>query len=162
MYNTNQTANLNGLVSTGGQITINALRISGSQVQFLNALVIEEYDPLLTIMNPLNLFAEAQGRNIVNLSWSDRTVNEDANAGYILEKATDSMFTQNFVSLSLPGNTTVYKYSGLNPNTKYWFRVRARSAANALSDYSNRAKAVTAASIVSVNFNYTMPDADFP
>src|SRR5205085_2539939 len=71
MYNTNQTANLNGLVSSAGQITINTIRITGSQVQFLNALVIEEYEPVLPIMNPLNLFAEAQGRNIVNLSWSD-------------------------------------------------------------------------------------------
>jgi chitodextrinase len=162
MYNTNQTANLNGLVSTGGQITVNSLRIGGSQVQFLNALVIEEYDPVLPIMNPLNLFAEAQGRNIINLSWSDRAADEDAVTGYILERATDSMFTQNFVSINLQANTTVYKYSGLNPNTRYWFRVRARSAANALSDYSNRAKVVTAASIVSVNFNYTMPDADYP
>jgi large repetitive protein len=162
MYNTNQTANLNGLVSAGGQISLQTLRIGGTQVQLLNALVIEEYDPVITIINPLNLFAEAQGRNVINLSWSDRTADEDANAGYVLERATDSMFTQNFVSLSLPGNTSVYKYTGLSPNTKYWFRVRARSAANRLSDYSNRAKAVTASSIVSVNFNYTMPDADFP
>jgi hypothetical protein len=162
MYNTNQTANLNGLVSTGGQITISALRIGGSQVQLLNAMVIEEYEPTLVILNPLNMFAEAQGRDIVNLSWSDRTSDEDAVAGYILERATDSLFAQNFVSISLPANTSTYKYAGLNPNTRYWFRVRARSASNALSDYSNRAKAVTASSIVRVNFNYTMPDADFP
>jgi large repetitive protein len=162
MYNTNQTANLNGLVSTAGQITINALRIGGSQVQFLNALVIEEYEPSLPIMNPLNLYAEAQGRNIVNLSWSDRTADEDAIGGYILERATDSTFSQNFVSLSLPGNSSVYKYTGLDPNTQYWFRVRAKSAGNVLSGYSNRAKAITASSVVSVNFNYTMPNADFP
>lgn len=162
MYNTNQTANLNGLVSIGGQITINALRIGGSQMQVLNALVIEEYEPVLPIMNPLNLFAEARGRNAVNLSWSDRTADEDPIGGYILERATDSTFLQNFVSISLPGNTSVYKYTGLGPNTKYWFRVRAKSAGNILSDYSNRAKAITASSLVSVNFNYTMPDADFP
>ena len=48
MYNTNQTANLNGLVSAGGQITINALRIGGSAVVILNALVIEEYDPSIS------------------------------------------------------------------------------------------------------------------
>lgn len=162
MYNTNQTANLNGLVSTGGQISINALRIGGSQVQLLNALVIEEYDPSLTILNPLNLFAEANGRNAINLSWSDRTSDEDINDGYILERATDSLFSQNFTTISLPGNTTTYKNTGLDPNTKYWYRVKARSAANAISEYSNRAKAITASSIVHVNFNYTMPDADFP
>ncbi|RYF45163.1 MAG: T9SS type A sorting domain-containing protein, partial [Chitinophagaceae bacterium] len=162
MYNTNQTANLNGLVSAGGQITINALRIGGSASSILNALVIEEYDPSISLMNPLNLFAEAEGRTAINLSWSDRTVDEASDAGYVLERATDSLFAQNFVSVSLPGNTSVYKYTGLTAGTKYWFRVRARSAGNALSEYSNRAKAVTASSMVMVNFNYTMPDADFP
>jgi hypothetical protein len=68
----------------------------------------------------------------------------------------------NFVSIQLPGNTTTYKNTGLTPNTKYWYRVRAKSAGNVFSDYSNRAKAITASSIVHVNFNYTMPDADFP
>ncbi|MBL7699543.1 MAG: fibronectin type III domain-containing protein [Chitinophagaceae bacterium] len=162
MYNTNQTANLNGLVPAGGQITFNALRIGGSVLSFLNAVVIEEYDPSLIILNPLNLFAEAQGRTIVNLSWSDRTVDEAVGDGYILERATDSLFTMNLASISLPANTSTYQYTGLTPNTKYWFRVRAKSATNAFSDYSNRAKAITAATEVLVNFNYTMPDADFP
>ncbi len=31
-----------------------------------------------------------------------------------------------------------------------------------MSDYSNSARAITPASIVYVNFNYTLPDADFP
>jgi hypothetical protein len=161
-YNTNQTANLNGLVPVGGQITINTLRVGGSQLALLNALVIEEYDPSIAILNPVNLYAEAAGRNAVDLSWSDRTIDEDINAGYILERATDSLFTQNMVSISLPANTTTYSNAGLNANTKYWFRVRARSAGGAFSDYSNRARAITAASIVYVNFNYTMPDGDYP
>ena len=162
-YNTQQTANLNGLTPSGGQIAFTAGRVNGSTVNYLNAMVIEEYDPAtVTILNPINLYAEPNDRNSIDLSWSDRTVDEAASNGYVLERATDSLFTMNNVTISLPANTTVYRNTGLNPNTKYWYRVRARSGGGLMSDYSNRAKAITPASIVYVNFNYTMPDADFP
>ena len=68
----------------------------------------------------------------------------------------------NLVSIGLPGNTTTYRDQGLNANTTYWYRVRARTAGNVFSEYSNRGRAVTPASIVYMNFNYTLPDADFP
>ncbi len=125
-YNTNRTANLNGLVPVNGQISFSTLRIGGSIQSFLNALVIEEYDPSIAILNPLNLYAEAVDRNTIDVSWSDRTVEEDVNQGYVLERATDSLFTQNVVSIGLPGNTTAYRNTGLSPNTKYWYRVRGK------------------------------------
>ncbi len=162
-YNTQQTANLNGLTPSGGQIAFTAGRVNGAAVNYLNGLVIEEYDPAaVTILNPINLYAEPNDRNSINLSWSDRTADEAAVGGYVLERATDSLFTLNNVSIALPANTSVYRNTGLNPNTKYWYRVRAKSASGIFSDYSNRAKAITPASIVYVNFNYTMPDADYP
>jgi hypothetical protein len=161
-YNTNQTANLNGLTPSGGSISFSALRLPGSTISYLNALVLEEYDPSVAILNPINLYAEPFNRNSIDLSWSDRTVEEDAIQGYVLERAIDSLFTTNVASVALPANTTTYRYSGLTANTKYWFRLRARTSGGVLSDYSNRAKAITPASIVSVNFNYTMPDADYP
>jgi hypothetical protein len=160
-YNTNQTANVNGLTPNSGSISVTATRILGTS--YLNAMVIEEYDPnVVTILNPLNLYAEPVDRNNVDLSWSDRTVDEDIFSGYILDRASDSLFIQNVVSVSLPANTSTYRYSGLTANTKYWFRIRARNSGGAFSDYSNRAKAITPASIVYVNFNYTMPNAPAP
>lgn len=164
-YNTQQTGNLNGLTPTNGQISVSITRlngISGNTLSMLNALVIEEYSPSLTVMNPLNLYAEPVDRNSIDLSWSDRASNEAVAGGYVLERATDSLFSQNLVSIDLPGNSSTYRNTGLTANTKYWFRLRARTAGGAFSDYSNRAKAVTPASIVSVNFNYDMPDAPFP
>lgn len=162
-YNTNQTANLNGLTPSGGTISFSALRIGGSLISYLNAIVLEEYNPSsVTILNPLNLYAEPYDRNNIDLSWSDRTVEEDAFGGYVLERANDSLFTVNVVTIALPANTSTYRYTGLTANTKYWFRLRAKTPGGLFSDYSNRAKAITPASVVSVNFNYTMPDADYP
>ncbi|HRE52117.1 MAG TPA: T9SS type A sorting domain-containing protein, partial [Flavitalea sp.] len=163
-YNTNQSANLNGLAPVGGQISAEISRILGSLNAYLNAVVIEEYDPnLLTApLNPINLYAEPVDRTTIDLSWSDRTANEAAVNGYMLDRATDSLFTVNVVNMGLPANTTTYRDAGLSANQKYWYRVRARSAAGAYSDYSNRAKAITPASIVYVNFNFTIDNGPFP
>jgi hypothetical protein len=161
-YNTNQTANLNGLTSAAGQITVALTRVSGGTTNILNGLVIEEYDPSLVILNPVNMYAETFDKSTIDVSWSDRTANEDVTQGYYLERATDSLFSHNYVAIPLPGNTTTYRNTGLTPNTRYWYRVRARAAGGNFSGYSNRAKATTPASTVFVNFNYTMPDADFP
>jgi pimeloyl-ACP methyl ester carboxylesterase len=161
-YNTNQTGNLNGLTSVGGQITVVATRVSGGTTNLLNGLVIEEYDPSIEILNPVNMYAETVDKTTIDVSWSDRAANEDATQGYLLERATDSLFSHNLVVIPLPGNTTTYRNTGLTPNIRYWYRVRARAAGGTFSEYSNRAKATTPASTVLVNFNYTMPDADFP
>jgi hypothetical protein len=161
-YNTHQTANLNGLVPIAGTITVTTLKLPGITPSYLNALVIEEYDPAITLLNPINLYAEPVDRTSADLSWSDRTVGEDASQGYVLERARDSLFTQSVVSIALPGNTTTYRNTGLVPNTRYWYRVRAKDSGGQLSEYSNRVKTITPASIVYMNFNYTLPDAEYP
>lgn len=161
-YNTQQTANLNGLVPVSGELTITNLRIDGSALAILNALVIEEYDPSIPVLNPLNLYAEAVNQTSIDLSWSDRTLEEDVSGGYVLERAKDSLFNNELVTVPLSANTSTYRTVGLAPNTRYWFRVRAKTAGGALSGYSNRARAITPASSVSVNFNYTLPDARYP
>ena len=126
-YNTNQTGNVNGLVPVNGSITVTATRVGSASVNYLNAMVLEEYDPaVVAILNPLNLYAEPVDRNTVDLSWSDRTADEDIFAGYVLDRATDSLFIQNAVSINLPANTSTFRYAGLNANTRYWFRVRAK------------------------------------
>jgi hypothetical protein len=161
-YNTNLTANLNGLTPSGGQITFSSRRIQPSDANYLNAIVIEEYDPSIVILNPLNVRAEPNDRNSIDVSWSDRTRDEDETSGYVLERATDSLFTQNAVTIQLAANTTVYRNTGLSPNTKYWYRLRAKTAGGMYSEYSNRTKAITPAAIVYVDFNYTLPIAEYP
>jgi chitodextrinase/poly(3-hydroxybutyrate) depolymerase len=162
-YNTTLTANLNGLVpSVSNQLVIEVRRINSSPFTFLNAVILEEYDPTVTLLNPVNLRAEPIDKNTVLVTWSDRTNNEAAADGYMLERASDSLFTQNLVQIALPWYTTSYTNTGLTPNTKYWYRVRAHAGGGLYSDYSNRAKTVTPASIIYVNFNYTVDDAAAP
>ncbi|MBO9571886.1 MAG: fibronectin type III domain-containing protein, partial [Chitinophagaceae bacterium] len=156
-YNTEQTANLNGLIpDASGNILVTITRTSGTY-GFLNGMVIEEYAPAL-FLNPDNLFVEPLDRTNINVTWSDRTSTE---TGFELVRATDSLFTAGVTTVSLPANTTSYKASGLAANRKYWFRVRANNAGN-FSGYSNRAVAITPASIVYVNFNVTVPNAAAP
>ena len=161
-YNMHQSANLNGLVPVNGEISFSTLRVAGGITSVINAIVLEEYEPSSDVLNPYHVYAEAADRTTIDVSWNDRSSDEDALHGFTLERATDSLFTQNTSSISLPGNTTNYRDAGLNPNTRYWYRVRARAGGDVYSDYSNRAKAVTPASTVYMNFNYTLPDADFP
>ncbi len=159
-YNTNLTANINSLTpDINGQILINVRKIAG--YNYLNALVIEEYSPAINLLNPINVYAEAADRTVVNVSWSDRTNNESIIDGYELVRAADSLFTNIQATISLPGNTTFYRNTGLNPNTKYWYRVRAKLLSS-YSEYSNAATTITPANIVAVNFNVTVSNAAAP
>lgn len=161
-YNTNRSANLNGIApDANGQISVTITRTGASAYTYLNGIIIEEYAPANALLNPANLNAEPLDRNRITLTWNDRTNNENAADGYQLQRATDSMFSQNVVNISLPANTTSYVNTGLTPNTKYWYRVRTKSGSN-FSDYSNKFTTVTPASIVYVNFNTTIANAAAP
>lgn len=158
-YNGYRAANLNGLIpDAGGQLLVTISRTGGSAYTYLNAVIIEEYSPATALLNPQRLYAEPLDRNRISLSWVDRAGNE---TGYELQRAADSMFSQSVTTISLPANTTSYTHTGLTPDTKYWYRVRARNGSN-YSEYSNRFTTVTPASIVYVNFNTTITNAGAP
>jgi chitodextrinase/poly(3-hydroxybutyrate) depolymerase len=160
--NTNQSANLNGLIpNASGEIVVTVTKLGTAQYIVLNGIQIEEYSAALAPMGPTNLYAEPVDRNTVDLSWSDRLNNENALDGFELQRATDSLFTTGLNSVALAGNTTTRRVTGLSPNTKYWFRVRAKVGAT-FTDYSNRVKTITPQSLVYFNFNFSTPDAPFP
>ena len=161
-YNTNRTANLNGLVpDSAAGITVSMNRIGNSAAIYVNGMVLEEYDPVTIPLNPANVFAQPIDKNSIAISWSDRSNNENPANGFELQQATDSLFTQNVVTTGIPGNKRNYVSTGLTANTRYWFRMRAVSGSN-YSVYSNRAKAVTPQSIVYINFNYQLANASSP
>lgn len=161
-YNTNYTANLNSLAADqNGNIAVTITRTGASLFTYLNAIVIEEYDPAITLLNPSNLYAEPLDRNSVNITWSDKTNNESASEGYELERATNATFSQNQITILLPENTYSYLNTGLAANTRYYYRVRA-SNGTIKSEYSNTVSTITPGSIVYVNFNATVPNIPFP
>jgi len=150
-YNTNQTANLNNLTPVGGVINVDMTKMASATYMFITGVQLEEFTPGLNL-NPVNMYAEPRDRNSILLSWSDRTSNEDAAGGFQLQRATNASFS-GATTIDLPSNTTTYTSTGLTPNTKYWYRVRAK-VGGVYTDWSNTAKSITPSSISYVNFNF--------
>lgn len=161
-YNTNKTANLNNLVpDASGNLTITASRTGSTPYSYLNAIIIEEYAASISMLSPANLYAEPVDRTTVQLTWSDRTNNETASGGYVLTRATNAAFSSGVVNITLAGNTTSYRNSGLAANTRYYYRLRAKNGST-YSGYSNVASTITPNSIVYINFNTNVPNAGAP
>jgi pimeloyl-ACP methyl ester carboxylesterase len=161
-YNTQRTANLNSLTpDAAGTILVTITRTGSTAFTYLNGVVIEEYSPTVTLLNPENLYAEPLDRTSVQLTWSDKTNNESATAGYEVQRATNSTFSTGLVTVTLPGNANSYKSTGLASNLRYFFRVRAKNGTS-FSGYSNSVSTITPASIIYVNFNSTVPNAAYP
>jgi transcriptional regulator CtsR len=88
---------------------------------------------------PTNLSASASSSSQINLTWSDNATFE---SGYQVERSNDG---SNFSKIAdLGANTTNYANTGLAASTKYYYRVRAVSAAGA-SGYSRTVEATTQA-----------------
>ncbi len=87
---------------------------------------------------PTALVATAVSSATINLSWTDNATTE---TGYEIERSTDGI---NFVKIAdVPANATTYQSTGLNPATRYFYRVRAVNQGGG-SAYSNIADATTA------------------
>ena len=104
-----------------------------------------------TAPNGLNFTALATTVDSLTLNWTLRPNAES----YVVEYATDSTFTANLVAV--PGVlTNSYVAAGLNPNTRYYFRVKAvnpigTSNASAAANSWTLANAVVLAPGVSAN-----------
>jgi len=158
-YNSRLTGSLNGLVpDASGQITAQIKKGTKGTMLYLNGLVIEEYASSGGVNAPRYLTAEQDGNTAVQLYWSDRSSNESSTGGFELQQANDSAFTANVVTRSLPGNSTTYKVTGLQPDMRFWFRIRAKSGTT-YSGYSNRTSIQTPDALIKVNFNFTVANA---
>jgi len=148
-YNTSVTKQINGVQpNANGEITILVNKTSAGYYMHMNAMVLESYDAGITVLNPLNLRAEATGSKSIVLNWSDRS---NVETGYQVWRAVSGgSYTQ---IATLPANTVSYTdNTGLSVNTKYYYKVRAvRLLSN--SDYSNAASATTLGFSVQVNFS---------
>jgi len=86
---------------------------------------------------PTGLSATAGSRSQINLTWTDKSVNED---GFKIERAgNNKVFSQ--IAITGAGQN-FFSDSGLSRNTTYYYRVRAFNAAGN-SGYSNTASART-------------------
>lgn len=88
---------------------------------------------------PANFSATAVSSSRIDLAWQDAADNE---TGFRIERKTaqsGSVYTQ---VAQVAANVTVFANTGLNANTKYFYRVRAFNAGGQ-SDYSNEASTTT-------------------
>jgi alpha-tubulin suppressor-like RCC1 family protein len=90
---------------------------------------------------PSALTATAVSWNQIDLSWTDNSNNED---GFKIERAPDSGGSPGTWAqiATVVSNVTAYSDTGLSPNTKYWYRVRAYNIDND-SRYSDQASDTT-------------------
>jgi titin len=86
---------------------------------------------------PAQLTATAASTTQINLQWTDASDNE---TGFELERSTDGVTFTKIADLG--ANVTTYQNTGLTPNTRYVYRVRAKNAVGT-SAYSNVADVTT-------------------
>jgi fibronectin type 3 domain-containing protein len=142
----NSTMAAAGKDQPGTLIKMNVPTIANGEV-FLgttNSLVI--YGPNLPpngVPNAPVLSATPLSGSSVNLTWTDTTQPPNTATGYSIEDSTDgSSFT---VVTTTPSGSTSVALGGLQPLTKYWFRIRGFNTfgGTGYSPYSNTATATT-------------------
>ncbi|GAA4410856.1 hypothetical protein GCM10023187_35970 [Nibrella viscosa] len=87
---------------------------------------------------PSNLSAVAVSSSQINLNWTDNANNE---TGFELERSTDNRTFSKIADLQ--ADVTSYQNTGLDPATRYYYRLRAVNQGGP-SAYSNTADATTA------------------
>jgi hypothetical protein len=76
---------------------------------------------------PNNLAASNITQTSLTLTWSDNANNE---TGFVLQRATNSSFSKNLVSISLGPDVITYNDFGLKKNTTYYYRIQAINGFN--------------------------------
>ena len=83
------------------------------------------YAPITVSPNaPSGLGASPASATSISLNWTNNATNQ---TGFHLDRATDSAFTQNLITQTLPAtpNTFTDTYTGLAPGNTYYYRLRA-------------------------------------
>ena len=80
---------------------------------------------------PTGLTATALSSNQIKLTWTDATGQLNAESSYVIDRATNSAFTQNLVSFTTGASSSEFRATSLAGNQAYYFRVRAANAAGA-------------------------------
>ncbi|MFT3948647.1 MAG: PA14 domain-containing protein [Agriterribacter sp.] len=148
--NTQNTVQINDITPTNGVIEYTVSKTSGSLGAYINALIIQEYTTSATLLAPDNIKAVGIAKDSIKLIWNNRVDNGDVE----LYRSTSANGTYNLIA-TVSGNSS-YTDFGLEKNTEYFYKLRAKSGAN-YSPFSYVVSASTYAYSVYINFNRDYP-----
>ena len=137
-YNTDQTVVLEGLsADASGQLLLELVTPASSAFGYINALVLEAYDPD-ALAAPTELNAQSISNSQIRLNWQDTNTGE---TGYEVYRSTQSNSGFSRIATT-EANATSLNDTGLAVGTTYYYRLRAVSDGNS-SDYSPVVSATT-------------------
>ncbi|MGI8952116.1 MAG: fibronectin type III domain-containing protein [Chitinophagaceae bacterium] len=156
-YNIDKTVQINGISpDVNGQVSVSVSKGTGADYAYISAMVIQIYDPSVTLLEPTDLRITDTKRNSVTLQWADRSYSE---TGFEIWRATDSS-GQYILLNTLSANVTSYTDASVSTNSTYYYIVRAKQGVT-FSNFSNVATATTLAYAVYINFT-SMNEAPLP
>jgi len=100
----------------------------------------------MTPATPTNLEANALSFDHIQLTWVDNTTAE-VSVKFLIERSKDTKDNFELVD-STSFNRTVFDDKNLDPNTVYFYRVRASTSAFFVSEYSNEVSAQTESNLI--------------
>jgi len=159
-YNVDSTAQFNGIhPASDGSLTIGFNKGTGA-VGYLNAILLQAYDStVVPIISPNFVYAEPffNTKTALKVHWADRSDNE---TGFQIFRSTSATGTFTQVGTAA-AKATSFTDNGLQPNTQYFYQVRAVKN-GAQSDFSNTCSAVTPAMVVLEHTTWHMPESIKP
>lgn len=105
------------------QVSLSAINTCGSSTFIENIFICDSLNvnPSACLFTPTSLIATQVGTNEIELNWQDNALSE---SGFIIERA--SLNDSELITIdTVDSNITNYTARGLNPNTLYFFQVRA-------------------------------------
>lgn len=155
-YNSTVLPRLNGLIPSGADssVTISVLRTPSSINAYINALIIQEYDPVsVTCLSPSNLVSEPTDTNKIMLTWSDRSDNEN---GFQVWRSTS--YGSGYTLLTTTAaNVITYTDATATGNTRYYYKVCAVHHGANTSAFSNVTSTISLFDVIYVNMKTTNP-----
>jgi fibronectin type 3 domain-containing protein len=159
LWNSNMAAG--GVDSVGAVNKMSAPTVANGEVFVGNATGLLIYGPRIPpsgVPNAPVLSATTLSGSSINLTWTDSTVSPNTATGYSIEESTNG--TTFSVVTTTPAGSTSVALGGLQPLTKYYFRIRGFNSfgGTGYSPYSNTANATTTNETAFVNFPNGFPN----